>query len=129
MAFKGTDAVHESRLELLTAKFENLRMSEDQTTSDFNGRLCDIANESFALGEKIREEKLVKKALRSFPPRFAYKATTVREAKDLKMKLEELMGSLRTFEIELDEETKEKKELVEVRAEFELPNDEGDDFS
>ena len=88
VAFKGIDAVHESRLELLTTKFENLRMSEDQTTSDFNGRLCDIDNESFALGEKILEEKLVKKALRSFPPRFAYKATTVREAKDHKMKLE-----------------------------------------
>ena len=39
------------------------------------------------------------------------------------------MGSLRTFEIELDEETKEKKELMGVRAEFELPNDEGDNFS
>ena len=49
---------------------------------DFNGKLCDIANESFSLGEQISEERLVKKALRSLPPRFAYKATTIRDVKD-----------------------------------------------
>ena len=32
----------ESMLELLMAKFENLRMSEEETINDFNGRLCDI---------------------------------------------------------------------------------------
>ena len=59
--FKGTNAVRESRLELLIAKFENLRMSEEETINDFNGKLCDIANESFALREKIPKEKLVKR--------------------------------------------------------------------
>ena len=38
-------------------------MSEEETISDFNGKLCDIANESFSLGEKIPEKKLVKKVL------------------------------------------------------------------
>ena len=68
-------------------------MSEEETISNFNGRLCNIANESFALGEKISKDRLVKKALRSLPPRFAYKVTVVRKAKDLKnMRLEELMS-------------------------------------
>ena len=59
------------------------------------------------------------------PPRFAYKATSIREAKDLKMmRLEELMGSLLTFEIEINEDSKEKKKIVELRAESELPIDE-----
>ena len=53
VAFEGNDVVHESKLELLTAKFKNLQMSEEETIKDFNGRLCGIANESFALGEKI----------------------------------------------------------------------------
>ena len=47
--FEGTHVVHESRLELLTTKFENLRMSEKETISDFSGKLCDIAN----VGENI----------------------------------------------------------------------------
>ena len=50
---EGTNAIRKSRLELLTAKFENLRMSEEKTINDFNGKLCDIANELFALGENI----------------------------------------------------------------------------
>ena len=95
----------------MTTKFANLRMSEKETI-DFNGRLCDIDSESFALSEKIPKEKVVKKALRSLPLRFSYKATTIRKAKDLKnMRLEELKGSLRTFEIKLKKEVKEMKKL------------------
>ena len=44
----------------------------------------DIASESFAIGENILEERFVKKILRSLLPRFAYKATIIREAKDKK---------------------------------------------
>ena len=112
------------------SKFEKLRMSEEETINDFNGRLYDIANESFALGEKFSEERLVKKALRSLPSRFAYKAIAIREAEDLKrMRLEELKGSLRSFEIELNDESKERKKLVGLRVESELPSDKGSEFS
>ena len=54
----------ESRLELLIAKFEKLQINEGETINNFNGKLCDIASESFALREKISKERLVKKALR-----------------------------------------------------------------
>ena len=48
----------------------------------------------------IFEERLLKKALISLLLKFACKATTIRKEKELKsMRLEELMGSLRTFEI------------------------------
>ena len=128
--FEGTNAVHESRLELLTTKFENVRISEEETINDFNRKLCDIANKSFALREKIPEEKLVKKALRSLLPRFAYNATTIREAKDLKkMRLEESMGSLLTFKIELNKESQERKKLVGLRVESKLPVNEGNELS
>ena len=56
-------------------------MSEDETINDFNGKLYNIANELFVFGEKISKEKLVKKVLRSLPPRFSCKETTIREAK------------------------------------------------
>ena len=79
--FEGTDAVHESKLELLTTKFENLLVSEEETFSDFNGKLCDTINELFTFKEKILEDKLVKKAIRSLPPRFAYKAIAIRRQK------------------------------------------------
>ena len=122
--------MYESRLELLRAKFMNLRMSEEETINNINGRLCDIEIESFSLGEKISDERLVEKALRSLPLRFAYKETTIREAKDLKrMRRVELMGSLQTFEIELNKEPMEREKLMKLWAESELPNDEGSEFS
>ena len=109
-AHEGTKAVRLSKLQILTSRFENLGMKEDESISQFNSRLCDIANEAFALGEKYSEEKLVRKTLRSLPKRFAYKVTAIEEAKDVQnMKLEELMGSLRTFEMNLDEERGDKK--------------------
>ena len=71
IAHEGTTTVRQSKLNILTTKFENLRMHESETISEFNSWLCDIANESFALGEKIAEAKLVSKTLRSLPQRFA----------------------------------------------------------
>ena len=65
-------------------------MKEEESINEFNARLCDIANEVFALGEKFIEENLVRKVLKSLPKRFAYKVTVIEEAKDVrKMKLEE----------------------------------------
>ena len=67
-------------------------MKEEESISDFNSKICDIANEAFALREKYSEEKLVRKTLRSLPKRFAYKVTAIEEAKDVQnMKLDELM--------------------------------------
>ena len=128
--FEGINAVRESRLELLTKKFENLRMSEEENINDFNGKLCNVDNESFALREKIPKEKLVKKALRSLSPRFAYKETTIREVKELKrMRLEELKGSLLTFEIKMNQVSTKRKKLVGLRVEFELLVDEENELS
>lgn len=42
-----------SRLQLLTTKFENLKIKEDETIFEFNVLLRDIANNSFIIGEKI----------------------------------------------------------------------------
>ncbi|KAH6755901.1 hypothetical protein C2S53_007158 [Perilla frutescens var. hirtella] len=101
--FEGTNSVRTSRMQLLTTRFENLRMDEAEKLADFNAKICDITNESFVLGDAISEEKLVS----------AYKVTAIEEAKDVgKMKLQELMGSLRTFEMGLTEEETVKKKSI-----------------
>ena len=93
-AHEGTPLVKISKLQMLATRFEDLRMMENKTISEFNSKLCDIANEAFALEEKYSDIKLVKKALRSLPERFAYKVEAI-EARDLNtMSLKELMGSL-----------------------------------
>ena len=93
---------------MLTSKFEDLRMKDDETISDFNLKLCDIANETFALGEKYSDTKLVRKTLRSLSKRFAYKVAVVKKAHDVStMRLDELMGSFLTFELNQKQNKKE----------------------
>ena len=59
--FEGSGDFKRNKLLSFTTRFENLRMLEDVSLSDFYTKLCDVANESFALGEKIFETTLVRK--------------------------------------------------------------------
>ena len=72
-------------------------------------KLCDIANESFAVDEKIIETTLVKKIIRSLPDRFSSKVIAIEEAKDLdSMKVKDLMDSFRTFEMTFKQRKRRK---------------------
>ena len=109
--FEGTADVKRSRFTMLQTKFDELRMSENETLTEFYERLSDISNEFFSLGEKLEESVIVRKIVRVLPDRFDTKLLAMEEAKDFgKMKVEELMGSLRTFE--LNQEIKKKGKAV-----------------
>jgi hypothetical protein len=52
-----------------------------------------------SLGKRVSDVKIIKKILRSLPERFKIQVTTIIESKDLdSMKIEELVGSLQTYE-------------------------------
>ncbi|XP_062102258.1 uncharacterized protein LOC133812299 [Humulus lupulus] len=71
-----------------------------QTQFEGTVDLSDIANEFLALGEKLDESVLVRKIVRVIPDRFDTKFLAMEEAKDFgKMKVEELIGSLRAFKL------------------------------
>ena len=56
----------------------------------------------FNLGEKTEDSKIVRKILRSLPESFHAKVTTIEEIKDLDdIKVQELIGSLQTYEMSL----------------------------
>ncbi|KAK2368373.1 gag-protease polyprotein [Trifolium repens] len=117
-AHEGTSKVRMSKLQLLTSKFENLRMEDDETISEFNTRVQDIANSCFALGEKIPEEKLARKILRSLPKRFSMKVTAIEESQDLStMKVDELIGSLQTFEMTFEDRLEKKMKNLAFKSE------------
>ena len=88
-------------------------MHDDESLFDFYTMLCDIANKSFTLCEKIPETILVKKIMRSLPDRFSSKVIAIEEVKDLdSMKVEDLMGSLCAFEMTL----KQRKKKGEIHC-------------
>ena len=69
-------------------------MAEKETIAEFHMHIRDMENASFALGEKMSDEKLVRKILRSLTKRFAMKVTTIEEAQDIStMQVNELIGS------------------------------------
>ncbi|PNX88587.1 retrotransposon-related protein [Trifolium pratense] len=67
--------------------------------------------------------------LRSFPKKFDMKVTAIEEAKDISdMKLDELVGSLQTYEVAVNERTKKKNKSIAFvsNAEDEEQQDEMD---
>ncbi|CAM8972761.1 unnamed protein product [Rhodiola kirilowii] len=130
-AYEGTTKVKISRMEMVTTKFESLRIPEDETIADFNTRVLDISNESFALGEPMAKETLVRKVLRSLTKRYAVKALAIKEAQDVKTKrLDELMGSLQTHEMDMNEEEQLMKiNNIGLKAEVSVVKDKRGEMS
>lgn len=77
IANEGTSKVNMSRIQILTTKFENLRMKHDESIHDFHMNIIEISNASSALGGKVPEAKLVRKILISLPKRFDMKVTVI----------------------------------------------------
>ncbi|XP_062103169.1 uncharacterized protein LOC133814190 [Humulus lupulus] len=108
---EGTKNVKKSRLRSLTTEFENLAMRDDESVTEFHARLCDITNESFALGETYADSKLVRMVLGALPRKFKSKVTSIEECHDVDtLDLDELIGSLQNYELTMKRWSKEKKE-------------------
>ncbi|CAL8118454.1 unnamed protein product [Prunus armeniaca] len=89
---EGTDTVKGAKLQMHTLQFETLTMDENETFSEFYAKLCVIVNACSGLGEKIPEDRVVKKILRSLPQRFQPKITAIEEIRDLNtLKVQELI--------------------------------------
>ncbi|XP_073019406.1 uncharacterized protein [Primulina eburnea] len=114
---EGSESVRRTKFRMLTSKFEMMRMEESESILEYDRRLREIANEAFRIGESISNERLVSKVLRSLPERFNIKICAIDEAKDTsKMALEDLISSLRTFEMNLDMQKKDKCKTITLQA-------------
>ena len=111
--YEGTSKVKSSRLQLLTTKFENLKMGEDETIQEYQMKILEIANASSSLGERIPETKLVRKILRTLPRKFDIKVTAIKESHDIdNMRMDELIGSLQTFELAIGDRVEKKNKII-----------------
>ena len=107
--YEGTKKVKDTKLQMLTTQFEELRMSEDESFDSFYSKLNEVVISKFNLGEKMEDSKVVRKILRSLPESFCAKVTAIEERKDLdEIKVQELIGSLQTYELSLPNQRKSK---------------------
>ena len=65
MTYEGTKKVKDTKLQMLTTCFEELKMSEDESLDSFYGKLNEVVLGKFNLGEKTGDSKIVRKILRS----------------------------------------------------------------
>ena len=107
--YKETKKVKDTQLQMLTTRFEKLKMSKDKSFDSFYSKLNEVVIGKFNLGEKTEDSKIMRKILRSLPESFRAKVTTIEEIKDLDdIKVQELIGSLQTYELSLPLQRKSK---------------------
>ena len=107
--YEGTKKVKDTKLQMLTTQFEELKMSEDEFFESFYSKPNEVVVSKFNLGEKTEDSKIIRKILRSLPESFRAKVTTIEESKDLDdIKVQELIGSLQTYELSLPTQQKSK---------------------
>ena len=58
---EGTKKVKDTKLQMLITRFEELRMSEDESFDSFYSKLNEVVNDKFNLGEKMEDSKLYEK--------------------------------------------------------------------
>ncbi|XP_060972330.1 uncharacterized protein LOC133038256 [Cannabis sativa] len=93
-------------------------MEEDESVAEFHAKLCDISNESYALGKTYSNSKLVRKVLGVLPRRFMSKVTSIEEMRNIEeLDLDELIESLQNYELSLSrwKKTKKQKEVVKKK--------------
>ena len=113
--YEGTKKVKDTKLQMLTTRFEELKMSEDELFDSFYGKLNEVVIEKFNLGEKTKESKIVRKILQSLSESFLAKVTTIEKSKDLnEIKIQELIDSLQTYELSLSSQRKCKSFALKI---------------
>ena len=83
MTYEGTKKVKDTKLKMLTTRFEELKMSEDELFDSFYGKLNEVVIGKFNLGEKTEDSKIVRKILRSLQSASMQRSLPLKRAKTL----------------------------------------------
>ena len=59
--YEGTKKVKDTKFQMLTTRFEELKMSEDESLDSFYGKLNEVVIEKLNLVEKTEDSKVVRK--------------------------------------------------------------------
>ena len=87
----------------LRHEFETLHMKSNESVQEFMSRVVAIVNQMRIYGDKMVDEIVVMKVLRSLAPRFDHVVAAIEESKDLSsLTLDELSGSLHAHEARIN---------------------------
>ncbi|KAA8523955.1 hypothetical protein F0562_010614 [Nyssa sinensis] len=109
--FQGDSKVIMVKLQSLRRDFETLYMKSGESIADFLSRVTTIVSQMRSYDEKISDETVVAKVLRSLTPNFDHVVSAIEESKDLSVfSFDELMGSLQAHETRINQSLEKNKE-------------------
>ncbi|GKA19242.1 zinc finger, CCHC-type containing protein [Tanacetum coccineum] len=95
----GEDRVQKARLQTLRSELETLKMKNNESVSDFAGKLGSIRGKFKSLGSTLKDKTLVRKLLNSVPNKFLPIVASIEQYSEIDtMSFEEAMGRIITFE-------------------------------
>ena len=90
-------------------------MSNDECFDELYAKLNNIVNSAYNLGEIYDQPKIVRKILTSLTEDFRPKVTAITKSKDTdSIPVDELVGSLQSYELDLPKENKSKWLLIQL---------------
>ncbi|GJR24723.1 zinc finger, CCHC-type containing protein [Tanacetum coccineum] len=97
--FIGTEDVQQAHSQQLKSEFERLMMKEDESIDSFAGKMMGIITKAATCGLTFDEQTKVRKVLNAVPDKFLPIVATIEMIVDFKtIKLEEIIGKLKTYE-------------------------------
>jgi hypothetical protein len=57
--YEGTELVKSAKLQMLTSRFEEMKMLEEETFGEFYSKISDLRNSMVSLGKSISDVKLI----------------------------------------------------------------------
>ena len=103
--YVGDSNVKEEKPQIYRAKFEQLRMKEDDNIASYFQHVDEITNALEGLGEHVDKKTIIRNIFRTLPRRFNPKVLVLEYSANLdKFSKEELHGVLISYEMRLGEE-------------------------
>ncbi|XP_022007173.1 uncharacterized protein LOC110906331 [Helianthus annuus] len=101
-AYGGENRVKTVRLQTLRCEFDALRMKDSESIEDYINRTTVIVNQLRLNEERIEEQRIVEKILRSLTRKYESVVVAIEESKDLNaISTKELLGILQSHELRL----------------------------
>ncbi|GJT54602.1 hypothetical protein Tco_0989656 [Tanacetum coccineum] len=97
--FIGTEDIQQAHSQQLKSEFERLLMKEDESINSFAGKMMSIITKAATYGLTFDEQTKVRKVLNAVRDKFLPIVATIEMIVDFKtVKLEEIIGKLKTYE-------------------------------
>ncbi|XP_074355801.1 uncharacterized protein LOC141695455 [Apium graveolens] len=98
VTYEGTTYIKDSRMDTLIQEYENFKLQEGEIIINMETRFTHIVDELSQLGKSYTQNEKNRRVLKSLPPSWKVKVTTIKEMHNLNdYKIDNLFGNLRAY--------------------------------